>query len=58
MDFFQTKMGYKFFTADFPRLIKALERIADLLEKQSELEKFIEEDLKSKVTLKSPRPIV
>lgn len=32
--FFQTKMGMKFFNADVPRLIRALERIADQLEKE------------------------
>lgn len=33
MDFFQTKMGYKFFEADVPRIAKALETIASCMEK-------------------------
>ena len=31
-EFFQTRMGQKFYEADVPRMIKALERIADALE--------------------------
>jgi len=31
--FFQSMRGAKFFEADVPRLIRALERIADALEK-------------------------
>lgn len=34
--FFQTRMGQKFFNADVPRIIRALERIADQLEKGAE----------------------
>lgn len=36
IQFFQSMMGRKFFDADVPRLIKALERIADALEKHNE----------------------
>lgn len=36
VDFFQTRMGAKFFNADLPRLIKALERIATQLEERSQ----------------------
>lgn len=32
MEFFQTVMGRKFFEGQVPKLIKALERIADALE--------------------------
>lgn len=34
--FFQTRMGAKFFQADIPRLIEALERIAKQLEQRSQ----------------------
>ncbi len=34
-DFFQTRMGQKFYEADVPRIAKALERIADALEAQN-----------------------
>ena len=34
-EFFQTYMGKKFYEADVPRLIKALERIANLLQKSA-----------------------
>jgi len=33
--FFETRMGQKFYTADVPRIAKALERIADSMEKHS-----------------------
>jgi hypothetical protein len=33
--FFQTMMGKKFFEADVPRLVKALERIAEALEEKN-----------------------
>lgn len=36
MEFYLTKMGHKFYTADVPRIARALERIADALEKQCE----------------------
>jgi hypothetical protein len=40
IEFFQTRMGSKFFEADLPRLIKAIERVADALaEKQPEKRK-------------------
>lgn len=35
-EFFQTGMGQKFFEGTVPRIVKALERIADALEKQNE----------------------
>lgn len=34
-EFFQTIMGRKFYEADVPRAIKALERVASALEKQN-----------------------
>ena len=39
MDFIRTVYGKRFFDGQLPRLIKALERIADALEKQNEKEK-------------------
>ena len=36
MDFIRTMYGKRFFDGQLPRLIKALERIADALEKQNE----------------------
>ena len=33
-EFFQTQMGRKFFEADVPRALKAIERIADKLEQK------------------------
>lgn len=36
IDFFQTVMGRRFFEGDVPRIAKALERIADALEKLAE----------------------
>lgn len=33
-EFHETRMGQKFFMADVPRLIAALERIADILEQR------------------------
>ena len=38
-EFFKTIMGRKFYEADVPRLIKALERIANALEKKEEEDK-------------------
>ena len=35
MNFFETQMGNKFFVRDMPRIIKALERVADSLEKEN-----------------------
>jgi hypothetical protein len=35
-EFFQTVMGHRFYEGQLPRLIKALERIADCLEKNNE----------------------
>jgi hypothetical protein len=34
-DFFQTRMGHHFYESTAPRIAKALERIADALEKQN-----------------------
>lgn len=31
-EFFQTRMGQKFYEADVPRIVKSLERIAEMLE--------------------------
>lgn len=36
-DFFKTMMGQKFYTADVPRLIKALEKIGNELESQNKI---------------------
>jgi transposase-like protein len=33
LEFFQTRLGHKFYEADVPRLITAMERIANALEK-------------------------
>ncbi|UCC72021.1 MAG: hypothetical protein JSV86_16885 [Gemmatimonadota bacterium] len=33
IEFWQTRMGHKFYQADVPRIAKALERIADALER-------------------------
>lgn len=38
MNFIRTEYGRRFFDGQLPRLIKALERIADALEKQNEKE--------------------
>jgi hypothetical protein len=35
IEFFQTRMGKKFYDADVPRITKALERIADALEESN-----------------------
>ena len=35
--FYETPMGRKFFESQVPKMIKALERIADALEKSNEL---------------------
>jgi len=37
MDFIRTGYGKRFFEGQVPALVKALERIADALEKQNEL---------------------
>lgn len=37
MDFIRTMYGKRFFDGQLPRLIQALERIADALEKQNEI---------------------
>lgn len=37
MDFIRTIYGKRFFDGQLPRLIQALERIADALEKQNEI---------------------
>ncbi len=42
-EFFQTKMGSKFYSGDIPRMINALERIADALEIIAEKEEREEE---------------
>jgi hypothetical protein len=50
----QTTLGRKFFEQDIPRMVKALERIADALEKNTKLEESrfkqekINESLRSK----------
>jgi len=38
-EFFRTMMGRKFYESDVPRVAKALERIADALEKQGGADK-------------------
>lgn len=35
-EFHETKMGYNFYNRDVPKFIKAVERIADALEKMAE----------------------
>lgn len=37
MDFFETRMGHKFYNHDVPKLIQTLERIADAIELANEL---------------------
>lgn len=37
-NFFQTRMGQKYYEHDVPRIADALERIANALEKQNEFE--------------------
>ena len=39
VEFYQTGYGRKYYEADLPRIIKALERIATALEQQNEREK-------------------
>ena len=34
MEFYNTKMGHQFYNSDFPRMVKALEKIGDAMEKQ------------------------
>ncbi|MAH47084.1 hypothetical protein CMI37_14750 [Candidatus Pacearchaeota archaeon] len=41
-EFYQTLMGRKFYEADVPRIVKALERIAEALEKQEITEEKLE----------------
>ena len=35
--FFQTQMGHKYYQSDLPRQIKAMNRLAEAIEKQNEL---------------------
>ena len=35
MNFHETKMGHQFYMSDFPRMVKALEKIGDAMEKQA-----------------------
>lgn len=35
MNFHETKMGHQFYMSDFPRMVKALEKIGDAMEKQT-----------------------
>lgn len=35
MEFYNTKMGHQFYNSDFPRMVKALEKIGDAMEKQA-----------------------
>lgn len=44
MKFFQTVMGRKFFEGQLPRLIKALERIADELKRANNLKEGTNEE--------------
>ena len=44
MNFFETRMGNKFFTCDVPKLIKAVERVADALEK-AESDKILQNEI-------------
>ena len=39
-EFYQTLMGRKFYDADVPRIVKALERIATALENQVDIEEM------------------
>jgi hypothetical protein len=36
-DFFQTMMGRKFYEGDFPKLVKAMEKIGNELERANDL---------------------
>lgn len=47
MDFFQTGMGQKYYNRDFPKMIKAMDRLAEAMEKSNQLK---EEELLSKRT--------
>ena len=38
VEFFQTRMGQIFYEGMFPRLVRAVERLADAIEKANELE--------------------
>jgi len=38
VEFFQSRMGHIFYEGTVPRMVRALERIADALEKANELE--------------------
>lgn len=44
MNFFETRMGHKFFDNDVPRMIKAVERVADAMEKANAREERESED--------------
>jgi len=46
-DFFETRMGRKFYEYDVPKIVKSLKRIADSLEKISDT---IEKDEKEPVS--------
>ena len=45
MDFIKTRMGQEFFSGTVPRITKALERIADVLEKESLRGMVVDEEL-------------
>lgn len=36
-EFFQTAMGRKFYESDFPKMIKAIERLATAIEKANDI---------------------
>lgn len=50
MEFHETEYGRKFFSFQLPKLIKALENIADALEKTHEQEKSVDKTPKNKTT--------
>ncbi len=45
MKFFQTMMGRKFFEGQLPRLIKALEKIAEELKRANDLKEEAKEEV-------------
>ena len=57
-EFHETKMGRYFYDGNVPRLIRALERIADALEKQNEMkDKEVKESKKVKTEKKTDEKI-
>lgn len=44
MNFFQTRMGRKFFEGDIPKLIRAVDRLAQAVEESNRLKQQTSED--------------